>query len=79
MLSKQFIRRLGLIFDFRSGLISGFRSGLLLLLALISTAAFAHGVEDIGLSNSPWVGFGPCVQVHKALDSSVVENLLPVT
>ena len=37
MLSKQFIRRSGLIF--------AFRSGLLLLLALISTTAFAHGVD----------------------------------
>ena len=45
MLSKQFIRRLGLIFAFRSGLIFGFRSGLLLLLALISTMAFVHGVD----------------------------------
>lgn len=38
MLSKQFVRRLGLIFSFRSGL--------LFLLALVSTTAFAHGVDD---------------------------------
>lgn len=38
MPSKQFIHRLGLIFVFRSGL--------LLLLALVSTMAFAHGVDD---------------------------------
>ena len=38
MPSKQFTHRLGLIFVFRSGL--------LLLLALVSTMAFAHGVDD---------------------------------
>ena len=38
MRSKQFVRRLGLIFVIRSGL--------LFLLALVSATAFAHGVDD---------------------------------
>lgn len=46
MLSSQVGCRLGLLFVFRSGLLFGFRSGLMLLLTLISTTAFAHGVDD---------------------------------